>query len=126
MTSHRGRAHVAVLVLLAATARAGVVAADLLAAVADWLDLFLLAACVCRYLIGRRHRAGGTLLRGHLVHPDRLLNAAGLLHAEDVFGDASGEAVPHHLEFLHALLLVLRLRILLTDPHQVHRRAQMI
>src|SRR5579871_5112856 len=66
--SDGGLAHVAGLVLLAATARAGVVAADLLAAVADRLDLLVRLAAVGPRLLFR-HRPRRRLVHRRAGHP---------------------------------------------------------
>src|SRR5205823_5443300 len=109
-TSHRRRAHVAVLVLLAAATRARVVAADLVAAVAYRLDL-LVGLAACRRLRRLGCRALRSLLRRRVDDPDRILQPFRLLHAEDVLGHARRDAFPHRAEFLHALTLIFRLRI---------------
>src|SRR5207247_7504992 len=93
-SSAGGLAHVAVLVLLAAAARAGVVTADALGAVADRLDLLvgLLAVGDRRLLlaldtlaVGRRGPRGGFVSR-RADHPQGLLEALLFLHAEDRVG----------------------------------------
>src|SRR5262245_908191 len=82
--------HVAVLVLLAAAARAGVVAADLLAAVADRFGLLVasLATGNRRALLaghaGLAQCPGGGFVGGGLDRP--LLEATLLFHAEDAVG----------------------------------------
>src|SRR5262245_52060113 len=68
-------AHVAVLVLLAAAARAGVVAADLLAAVADRLEFLVAGAVVRDRLVVAVGGAGlgRRLVDGRADDPQRLL-----------------------------------------------------
>src|SRR5438105_13757385 len=92
--SHRRLAHAAVLVLLAAAARARLVAADLLGAVADRLGLLvaLLTVGDRRRLLPRRAVGAGQRPRGRLVrrrpdHPHRPLEALLLPHAEHLVGD---------------------------------------
>src|SRR6266540_4213050 len=77
----RLRAHVAILVFLAAAARARVVAADLLAAVADRLQ-FLVAARIGRHAVVGHGARGGLVDRG-ADRPQRFLERLGLLHLED-------------------------------------------
>src|SRR5947209_19242376 len=127
--SHRGLAHVAVLVLLAAAAGTRVVAADLFAAVADRLGLLVALAAVGdrRLLLGRdavgaRHRPRGRFLDRRADRPQRLLEALRLLHAEHSLADLVLHALPHGVEFLHALALVLRLRVHLGVAHQADAR----
>src|SRR5262245_41075933 len=113
--SPRGDLHVAVLVLLAAAAGARVVAADALAAVADRLGLLLglLAALDGGHLLGldaalrrrRGHGRAGLLVPRLGDGPHRLLEALGLLHAEDGVAHLVAQATPHPLELLHAVAL---------------------
>src|SRR5205823_1958212 len=104
LPSSRRMPHVAVLVLLAAAARAGVVAADLLPAVADRLGHLGLAAGVAlrrlRLLLGRLLHGRRRGVRGGADHPHRLLERLALLYAEDHLGRLLLDALPHVHEFL--------------------------
>src|SRR5438105_11728498 len=102
-------AHAAVLVLLAAAARAGIVAADLFTAVANGFDLLvgLLAPLDGRVLLGTDivsagHRLGGSFLDQGADCPYRFREALVVLHAEDGVGDLVAHPHPHAVEFLHA------------------------
>src|SRR5262249_32188010 len=113
--------HVAVLVLLAAAAGAGVVATDLLAAVADRFGLLLLAAGVrlplrCGPLrLSRLRGRDRRRVRGPRARPQRRLRllVAHLLHAEDGLRRAVANALPHLVELLHPFALVHDLRVFL-------------
>src|SRR6266542_3743234 len=121
-----GLAHVAVFVLLAAAAGARIVATHLLLAVADRLRLLALAGV--RHPLARvlRHYPWGRLVNRRADRPDRLLETLRLLHAEYRVGHAIVDALPHRVELLHALPLVLRLRVDLPHPHHAHCLAQMV
>src|SRR5262249_33985486 len=130
-------AHVTVLVLLAAAARAGIVAADALGAVADRLDLLggLLAICDgCGLLAldGVAVGAGGgrgalrRFVNRRANRPDRFLETFFLLHAKDGIGDPILNPFPHGVEFLHALTLVFGLGIDLGVAHQADARTQVV
>src|SRR5262249_45846775 len=102
--------HAAVLVLLAAPARARIVAADLVHLVAERLDLLPFAQGV--RLLGADVVGGGEGPRGLGVGrgadlPDRFLEALVVLQLEDRLGHLLGDPFPHRVEFLHALPLVL-------------------
>src|SRR5262249_24721535 len=135
LSSHRRLVHAAVLVLLAAAARARVVAADALAAVADRL-LLLVALLTARdrrvllathaALVGQRQRRWRRLVDRRADRPQRLLEPLRLLHAEDRVRHLILHALPHGVEFLHALALVDRLRVLLGVAAQADRRAQVV
>src|SRR5262245_35556726 len=129
-TSHRCLPHVTVLVLLAAAARARFVAADAVATVADRLQLFPLFATGgygLLLIVGRRGAdAGRSFLNCRANRPERLLKPLGFFHAEDVVGDLVLHALPHRLEFLHALFLVLNLRVHLPHATQPDARTQMV
>src|SRR5262249_37659870 len=132
MSLHR-LPHVAILVLLAAAARAGVVAANSLGAVADRLGLLLglLTARDGRFLLCADARLGHGRRRRRLVHhgadgPDRLLEAFVVLHLENGVGRFVGEAGPHRVEFFHALALVLGLWINLGVTHEADALPQMV
>src|SRR5262249_51237027 len=105
-------AHVAVLVLLARAARARVVAADAVGAVAARLRLLVRLRAVGRHSVlavaRRRHQPRRLVVAGE---PDHLLEPLLLLHAEYRVGDLVLHAVPHLVERLHPLPLVLRLRV---------------
>src|SRR5262245_17793113 len=105
----------AVLVLLAAAAGARVIAADLVAAVADRLGLLVAlgAAGDRRVLLAanpiraRRPHVARRLLGRRTDRPQRLLEALLFLHAEDRVAHLVLHALPHRVELLHALPLVL-------------------
>src|SRR5262249_34294817 len=122
-----GLAHVAVFVLLAAAAGARIVAAHLLLAIANRLRLLPLA-CVRHPLLTRvlRRHPRRRLVDRRPDRPDRLLETLRLLHAEDSVRHAIVDAVPHRVELLHALPLVLRLRVDLAHPHHAHRLTQVV
>src|SRR5262249_5433787 len=97
----------------------GVVAADFLAAVADGFHLLVGAGIGGGLLgFGSGHGPGGGFLGGGPDRPDRFLEALFLLHSEDRVGHLVVDAVPHGLEFLHALPLVFGFGIDLGIAHQ--------
>src|SRR6266704_2728780 len=124
--------HVAVLVLLAASARARIIPADAFATVADRLGfLFALAAPGDGVVLlgshaGAGHRAGGRLVDRRAYGPNRFLKAFLFFHAENSLAHLVADALPHAVELLHALPLVLGLWIDLGVTDQADARAQMI
>src|SRR5262249_15570626 len=133
-TSHRRRAHAAVLVLLAAATWARVIAADPLAVVADRLLLLvaLLTAGDGRVLLAAhallvdRHGLGRRLVHRRLHRPERLLKIDFLSNAEPRVGHLVLHAFPHGVKFFHALPFVFRLRIDLGITHQADAAAEVV
>src|SRR5262249_25602366 len=109
--SHCGTTHMAVLVLLAAAAGAGIITADPVATIADGLDLLGSRTRVGRRWAFDRRRHGRGLVNGGADLPERLLEPLFLFHAKDRFGDLVLDALPHEVEFFHPLPLVLGLGI---------------
>src|SRR5262245_40306604 len=117
-----GDAHVAVLVFLAAAARAGVVAAHFGILVANRF-LLLFRSGVGRGLllvVGGAGRVG--FVNGRSDRPDRFLEAFRLFHTKDRVGYAVFQRFLHQVEFLHALALVNDLRVFLGDAAKADRR----
>src|SRR6478672_9036278 len=121
---HRG-SHAAVLVLLAAAAGAGVVAADFRGAIADWFLRFsaLLAAGDGLLLLGAdalgRHGGRSRLVDRGADLPEGLGERLGsLFHAKDQVGHLPLDALPHGVEHPHALALIFGLRVDLGIAHQ--------
>src|SRR5205814_8629908 len=125
-------AHAAILVLLAAPARAWFIAADALATVADRLGLLIpllaignrgiLLAADAVAVRTRRGARGGLVRRG-ADRPQRFQSLF-LFHAENGFGDLVLDPFPHGLEFLHALALVSSLGIFLSIATESDGRPQ--
>src|SRR6266852_8253974 len=106
LSSHRRLPHMAVLVLLPAAARAGIVAANAFAAVADRFGLLvaLLAIGDSGFLLAANALpVAGDMTRGRLVYgranrPHRFLERLRFLHAENSVGDLILHALPHDVE----------------------------
>src|SRR5262249_3480795 len=114
MSSPDRLAHVAILVLLAAAAGTGIVAADAFAAIADRLKLLIAALAVgdggVLLTANVSVAGGGRARRGFVDHradrPHRLLERFLFFHAENGVGNLVLDALPHRLEFFHPFALV--------------------
>ena len=119
--------HVAVLVLLAAAARARVVAADAVGGVADRLDLLRRFGRVRAHAVlavGRGAEALGRAADTRSRPPASNSSSSSMRKTASVI--LSCDAVPHLVERLHALALVLGLRIDLRVADEADAGAQVV